>query len=65
MITPSVLLDIPGSIEESFHRGQGTVTKEDFVFEASIPNRFVAEVINYCHTLEEEKIEMPVLLFFW
>ena len=64
-ITPSVLLDIdiPGCIEESFYRGQVTVTLKDSVFEASNPNRFVAEVINYWHRLEEEKRDACSIIF--
>ncbi|ESP00199.1 hypothetical protein LOTGIDRAFT_173358 [Lottia gigantea] len=56
-IVPSVILDIsiPDVTEESFYRGQVSLTLKDSVFEASSPNRFAAEVCQYWDSLPEDR----------
>ena len=54
-LTPSVVLKclIPGSIEESFYRGQVTVTVNDSVFQASSPFR---HTVMLSKLIESEKV---------
>ena len=60
----SLICEVPSSIEESFYRGQITVSIKDATFEPSTPLRHATELKSNLRALSVNTIRHPVLLLY-